>query len=259
MALRYNLALTLNDKERKVFKLAFPLKFKRKDAELIIIDRFSESRSINFEELDQFEQKSIDSDRFVLFEVHYAKLSKPKKMFLPQQVKATINGFTLFHSSVPKSKGHGTTKSIYEYYKRTRDLSYYTLIKKEDDHGNIKIKKLLLGSLLESDSRIHQIARVINQSFYRGIAFNRKSLEGFLSSNLSNRRVMKSVLDVLLAEGFLERSKNAIKTKKGRESETFVKTVKLEKFFIDPRSFLKPNGVNVGQRALTSDRNVVGR
>ena len=194
----------------------------------------------------------MDSDGFILFEFNYAKPTKPKKIVLTPQLEAEINGFTLFHSSIPKSKGHGPMKSVYEYYKRDRDLSYYALIKKE----GVKTKKLPLGSLVEPSSRIRQMTRIINHHFYRETVFDRKLLEPLLPSNLTHRRIMKAVLDVLLAEGFLAKPRESVETEKirGRATEKFVKTLKLEKFLVDPRSFLKPNGVNVGQLALTSDQ-----
>lgn len=239
-----DLGLTLNSQKRKLFKLAFPLKIKRNNSELVLVDRFSVSHPIKFEDLDELELKSIDSDGFILFEFNYAKPTKPKKIFLAPQVEARVNGFTLFHSSVTKSKGHGPTKSVYEYYKRERDLSYYALITKE----GVKTKKVLLGSLLKPGTRIRQMARIIDQHFDRGVPFDRKSLESILPSNLANRRIMKATLDVLLAEGFLAKPRETPETRntRGRTSEKFVKTMMLRRFFVDPRSFLKPNGVNVG-------------
>lgn len=245
---------------KRVFKLAFPFKFRRKDSDLIVIDRFSESHEINWEKLSEFDLISIDKDKFILFEVKYTKPTKPRKIARPRplspQAEAGVNGYTLFHSSVPKSKGHGTTKSNYEYYKREHDLSYYTLIKKENSNGNTKTKKVILGSLLESSSRIRQMASIINRNFDTKTVFDRNRLTNLTEfpSNLTNRRVLKSTLDVLREEGFLKHAEKPLKTKRGREIESFVKTEKLVQFIADPRSVLKPNGVNVGQRVLTSDQ-----
>lgn len=244
------MALTLQSKEHKKFKLAFPLKFKRKNSELIVTDKFSVSHTIELEQLDEVMQKSPDCDGFTLFEVSYVKPTKPN--VLTPQVEAGINGYNLFHSSVPLSKGHGTTKSVYEYYKRNRDLSYYALIKKEGSEP----QKILLGSLLDRNSRLQMMARVIDVNFRMTEPFSRSLLDPYLPSYLSNRRVMKCVLDVFLVEEFIERSKIKYKSiiRRGKMAEYFRKTDKLPLIVADPRSFLKPNGANVGQRALTSDQ-----
>lgn len=249
------------NKEHKRFKLALPLKFKRKDSELIVTDKFSISHTIELEQLDEFMQKFPDSDGFTLFEVSYIKPTNSKvsnvplqsdKVLLTPQVEAGINGYTLFHSSVPISKGHGTTKSVYEYYKRNRDLSYYALIKKEGSEN----QKIVLGSLLDRNSRLQMFARVIDVNFGMTQPFSRSLLDPYLPSYLSNRRVMKCLLDVFLAEELIERSKIKYKSiiRRGRKAEYFRKTHELSLIVADPRSFLKPNGVNVGQRALTSDQ-----
>ena len=211
-----------------------------KNSEIIITDGFFVSDSIKLTELDKITFKSIDSDGFILFEVNYVK---PKKTILSPQVEAGINGYTFFHSSIPKSKAYGTEASIYEYYKRERDLSYYTLIKR-----NSKIKKIVLGSLLDPNSRIYQIAMIINHSFRRGETFDRKKIEPLLPSRLRNRRIIKSVLDVLTAEGFLKRTETELR---GKLHEEFIKTEKLEKFMFGPRPFVKSFGVSV-ERSKTS-------
>ena len=250
------MGLTLKEVKRRLFKLGSPLEFKREKSELVVKDNFSNIQSIKLDELDTLKISNPDSDGFVLFEVTYSNSIKPKKEIvqLPTQVEAHVNGYTLFHSSVPKSKAYGTTKSIYEYYKKDRDLAYYALIKREGS----ETKKFTLGSLRDPTSRIHQMARIIYRSFGHDEFFSRNLLSEHLPSSLKSRQVMKCILDILTAEQFLERT-NAYTKKKGKRLvEVFFKTKKLEEFMVDPRSFSKPNGLNVGQRVLTSDHNVEG-
>lgn len=240
-------------KKRK-FKLAFPLKFERKGSQLLIIDNFANDNVIKLDKLDTFEIKSIDSDGFALFEVLYSHksigVSLGAGISLPQ-AEASVNGYTLFHSSVPKSTSYGHIKSNYEYYKRNRDLSYYALIKKE----SMKPTKIILGSMFNPETRILQFMKIIYQSFNMDQSFDRKTLSHFLPSPLNNNRIMKCVFDILTYEKFLLRDEAPPSGRrgKGRKREIFRKTKKLVDFMINPRSFQKPNGASVGQLDLTSD------
>lgn len=247
------MALALNSRKHRIFKLGFPLKFKRKGSELVIIDHLANEDTIRLEELDTFEIKSLDSDGFVLFDVSYAKpsvavfgagASRP-------QVEAGVNGYTLFHSSVPKSTSYGYIKSNYEYYKRNRDLSYYALIKKE----GVEPAKIIIGSMFDPESRISQFIQIINRNFDTQQWFDRKTLCKFLPKPLQYGRIMKCVLDVLVAENFLDNDEAppSSKTGKGRKREVFKKAKKLVQFLVNPRSFQKSTGVSVEQLPLTSD------
>lgn len=250
----------MKGQKRRIFKLASPLKFELKEPELVVIDKFSNKNSILLDNLEAFNISNPDSDGFVLFEVFSVATPKPGRAIiraLPKKVvvsssqaEAEVNGYTLFETSPAKSTSYGTIKSVYEYYKRRRDLSYYAIIRREGSQSGKKV----LGSLLKYDSRIFQMARIIHQNFRRGEWFDRKKLSQHLPPKLTNRRIMKCILDILTAEKFLEES-NALATgRRGGKVEVFSKTENLEKLMVDPRSFLKPNGVNVGQRALISDR-----
>lgn len=243
----------MKGQKHRIFKLGIPLEFKLENSELVIKGSFSNYQLVKLDELESFKISPPDADGFALFEVIYSTSPKQKKIKvqLPTQVEAYVNGYTLFHSSVPKSIAYGSTKSIYEYYEREGDLAYYALIKREGS----KTKKFLLGSLRNPSSRIHQMARIIHRNFRRNEAFNRKILSEYLPSPLKSRQLMKCMLDILTTKKFLRKSD--VYTKKRRIIEIFTKTEEMEKFMIDPRSFSKPNGLNVGQRALTSDHNAV--
>jgi hypothetical protein len=236
-------------KHRK-FKLGFPLKFKRKGTDLVITDNLANDTSINLAELGEFEIKSLDPDGFALFEVRYNSITKPKKpeiRHVAPQVEAGVNGYTLFYSSVPKSTSYGHAKSIYEYYKRSHDLSYYALIKL----GN-KTRKTILGSFSDPESKIYQMTRIINENYGTVESFDRKALSEKLPSHLNHRRLLKCVLDILVAEKLLVKGER--ESRRGRPTETFKKTGKIIEFMmVNPRSAQKPNGLNVGQLSLTSD------
>jgi len=220
---------------RKVFKLAYPLDIKRQGSYIVITDG-TLSNTLPIEEWQNIHIKNVDSDGFIFFQLEYAK---PKELTMSPVVEAGVNGYTLFYSSVPKARAYGTSKSLYEYYKRERDSSYYALIKREGS----KTKKISLGSLQDQNSRIYQMMYIIWRSFRSGERFDRKKLVPFLPSRLASRRILKCVLDILTAEGFLERKERELR---GHMHEEFIKTNKLERIMFDPRSSHKTNLESIG-------------
>lgn len=236
----YRWVKSVSVKKQRVFKLAFPFRIRRKNGDFVIIDNYGNSQSVKADEVESIYMKSIDSDKFVLFEVNCQES-------VSSQAAAGIDGYTLFHSSVPKSVSYGATKSIYEYYRRDRDLSYYALIKREGS----KDRKFLLGSMLKPTSRMSQVMQVILQNFNVDVDFDRYLLSSVLPSSLSQRRMMKCFLDILTFEKYLEM--HEAKTGKGRQVELFRRTEKLREFLISPRLRKKPNGLSLGQLPLTSD------
>lgn len=189
--------------------------------------------SIKIDELDQITLESVDNDNFALFEIHYSERPKDEDKVLN---KPEINGYHRFHTAVTKSFSYGGKKSLYNYYKRERDLDYYAIVTREDS----KDKKIVLGSLLNPDSKINQFVSIIGYNIRSEEQFDRTTLDSHLPSNLGNRRIMKCVLDILTFEGFLNREE--IKARGGL-SEKFKKTRKLDQFIADPKSFHKINGI----------------
>jgi flagellar protein FlaI len=163
------------------------------------------------------------------------QITEPKTIILSPQVEAS-RGYHLVYTSVPKSKG--TSKNIYEYYKRDQDLSYVALVR-----GDSKARKISLGSLKNPNSTINQITRVIDQSFSSNETFDRKKLVSLLPKRLTQGQKLKSTLEILTVEGFLNRTE---KEEKGRLHIEFMKTKK-RGFLPVPKSFLnkflKPNKI----------------
>jgi hypothetical protein len=234
--------------KQKQFKLCLPLNCAIKNSEIVIKDKFETQNVIPFSDGNSFSLGYMDNDGFVLFTVTYTENKIPKQTILSQSV-AHINGYTLFHTTLSKSYGYGGQKSVFEYYKRDSDLSYYVLIKKED-----KTRKILLGSLREPTSRIFQMAYIINEKFVaKGQKFDKGQLAKFLPKPLNGARIVKSTLDILTKEGYLNMNEEK-SGKRLRTKELFMRTEKLEKFFADPRSWQKTNGLNIGSLAMTPNQ-----
>lgn len=167
------------------------------------------------------------------------------KPILPVELEQEIEGYQLFHIGIPKSKGRGSIRSVYKYYKNEKDLSYFTLIK-----GDAKTTRLELGSIKNPESTIGQIARVIDRSFSTGKKFDRRILAPLLPRNLADAQKLKSALDILTAEGFLNRKEKELKGKLVHEEFTKIKGLRMgsEPFFKRMRSPFSGRTRSVSER-----------
>lgn len=238
----------MESQKHREFKLAIPLEFEIVESHLVVKDRFKNTNSISISPNVSFKISNPDADGYVLFDISIAELPKTKLAEISPQSEAHINGYTLFHSSVARSISYGDARSIYQYYKRDKDLAYYALIKKDGKPD----KKILLGSMLDANSRIFQVTRIIEQKFPQNTTFDKRALKEHLPSPFTTRGIMKSVLDVLVKEGYLD-SKDVRSKYRNSSIETFLTKEKLYKFMADPRSWQKPSGFNVGSLATTSN------
>ena len=238
----------MESRKHREFKLAGPLKFEITSSEITIVDRFENINSIPLNPSVMFKISNPDDDGYVLFDISYLEHKQAKQTFL-SQTEAHVNGYTLFHTNLSNSFGYGGKRSVFEYYKRETDLSYYALIKKEGKRD----RKLQLGSLTEEDSRIFQVACIIHKKFLKDKTFDKYELTQYLPPPLNGARIVKGTLDILAKEGYLK-SDTVKSGKKNRDKETFSKTEKLEKYMADPRSWQKPNGFNIGSLAMTTNQ-----
>jgi len=227
----------------KLLKIGFPFRVDKTESGIIITDCYAVSHRFNDGEWTTIMEKSLDSDGFMLLEITRPEL----KHVFPHDAQAGINGYTQFFSSIPKASSHGVLKSIYEYFKRDLDRRYYVCISKE----GVDPFKIQLGSLNDPKSKIFQYVQIVQDSFKTNEKFDRKKLEPVLSKSLRNRRIVKAMLDVLTAEGFLKKTEIQ---QRGKLYEQFEKTDKLTKFAIDSKWHPKPNGISVGQAMPTSSQ-----
>ena len=227
----------------KLLKIGFPFRVDRINSGIIITDCYQVSHKLNDGEWTTIKEKSLDSDGFLLLEITSPELRKA----LSHEAQAGINGYTLFYSSIPKSKSHGVQKSIYEYFKRDIDSQYYVRITREGTEPF----KMHLGSLDDPKGKLFPFIQKIEESFKLGEKFDREILDPKLIEPLRSRRIMKSVLDILTAEGFLKKTESKLR---GKLHEQFEKTDKLTKFVIDSKWHTKPNGISVGQAMPASSQ-----
>lgn len=239
----------MESRKHREFKLATPLQFAIRNSEIIIKDKFENTNTILIDTSVVFNVSNPDNEGYVLFNVSYLEPKKPRQITIFAQTEAHMNGYIRFHTNLSNSFGFGGQKSLFEYYKRDSDLSYYALIKTEGK----KDRKIQLGSLSEPSSRIFQVACIINERFLRGKIFDKHDLAQYLPRPLNGARIIKGSLDILAKEGYLT-SDTAKSGKRNRNKEIFIKTEKLEKHMTDPRSWQKPNGLNIGSVTATSDQ-----
>lgn len=238
----------MESRKHTEFKLAGPLKFEITSSEITIVDKFENINSIPLNPNVIFKISDPDDDGYVLFDVSYLEHKQAKQTFL-SQTEAHVNGYTLFHTNLSNSFGYGGKRSVFEYYKRESDLSYYALIKKEGKED----KKLQLGNLTDPNSRIFQVACIIHKKFLKDKTFDKRELTQYLPPPLNGARIIKGTLDVLTKEGYLK-SDTVKSGKRNRDKEAFTKTEKLEKYMSDPRSWQKPNGFNIGSSTMTPNQ-----
>jgi len=220
----------------KLLKIGFPFRLDKTESGIIITDCYQVAHKFNDGEWTTIKEKSLDSDGFLLLEITAPEFRKA----LPHEAQAGINGYTMFYSSVPKSKSHGVQKSIYEYFKRDIDSRYYVRITKE---GAAPFR-MQLGILDDPTGKLFPFIQKIEEAFKLEEKFDRNILDPKLPKPLRSRRIMKSVLDILTAEGLLKKHESVLR---GKVHEQFEKTDKLTKFIIDSKWHTKPNGTSVGQ------------
>jgi hypothetical protein len=207
------------EKELKRYhKLALPLIVERSGSSLTISDGMFE-KHFDFKDFGKLRVTSIDSDGFVTFEISGGK---QQTLVEPSASRGTKNievGFVFLGSGTAKSSSGTASRATYEYYKRVADEYYYAAIKLGS-----KVKKIHLGSLQDASSHLRLIIRAI-QTFGDEAIFDRKALMGRLSySALRHGQKLKSALDILVMEGYLEKRESQ---RRGKPYEQFKKTLKI--------------------------------
>lgn len=207
------------EKELKRFhKLALPLIVERSGSALIISDGMF-AKQFEFKDFGKMRVTSIDSDGFVTFEMSGVKQQTLIEPTSPRSTRDLEVGFVLIGSGTAKSSSGTTARATYDYYKRVADEYYYAAIKLGS-----KLKKIHLGSLQVSSSHLRQIIRAI-QTFSDETIFDRKRLIERLSyPALKHGQKLKSALDILVIEGYLEKRESQ---RHGKTYEQFKKTPKM--------------------------------
>jgi hypothetical protein len=194
-----------------------PLIVKRVGTALLVSDG-TFGHEFEFKDFGQIRVVGIDSEGFVTFEVATPEQQTLIESGLPHERLLTAGSFSLVGSSTAKSTSTGTTRGTYEYFKRSTDGYFYTLYKL-----GTKSKKIHLGSLQDPTSDIHQIA-IAAQRFEGITRFDRKQIIPLLKPSQSHGQKLKSSLDILVLEGYLERTESR---RKGKVHEEYKATSKL--------------------------------
>lgn len=117
---------------------------------------------------------------------------------------------------IDESTSHGGAGSLYEYYKRDVDVAFLVQISRNEN-----VKQISLGSLLDSQSIISKAL----DEFSRGKPFYRRDLVTYrMPAGLKHGQVIKSCLDILTHEKFLERT--AVQMGERNKTERYVRTTK---------------------------------
>lgn len=125
-------------------------------------------------------------------------------------------GYTLLTTSEAKSASYGRGKSTYEYYKRERDMSFIAVVRRNGDS-----KLINLGSLFDPNTTIS----IALNELSREKPFYRRDLKAErMPSGLKHGQILKACLDVLVEEGFLDRTEVPIGKK--RRTDRYIRTAK---------------------------------
>jgi hypothetical protein len=201
----------------KVHRLALPLIVKRTGTAILVSDGLF-GHEFEFKDFGQIRVLGIDKDGFVTFEI-----SSPTQQTLLESSRheklGDLGSFTLLGSSTSKTSGSGVSRGTYEYFKRSTDEFFYAVHKM----GGKEDKKIYLGSLQDPLSHLRQIAKAC-QRFDESIWFGRSQLAQPLQPSLKHGQKLKSALDILVLEGYLERTESH---KKGKMHEEYRITSKL--------------------------------
>lgn len=209
----------MEKKVSRVHRLALPLLIERKGNILSVSDGIF-GHDFEFRDFTRLKVLGVDQDAgFVTFEVSIGQQQTLIETTAPTHGRVTGVGFVSFGSGTAKSSSGSTSRGMYEYFKRPSDEYYYTLYKLGS-----KTKKIHLGSLQDPRSNILQIGHTI-QAFDDATWFDRKHLVQKLTLSLAHGQKLKSVLDILVLEGYLDRRETR---KRGKSYEEYKKTAKIQ-------------------------------
>ena len=200
----------------RVHRLALPLIIERDGSMLHISDGMF-GHDFDFKDFRRLKVVSVDPDGFITFEVSATQQKALIEPPSPQYKKMSDVGFVLIGSGTAKSSSGSLTRGTYQYYKRPADEYFYA----EQTLGT-KTKRMHLGSLQDSISPIRQFISAI-QRVAPTDWFDRKKLSTGLSHALSHGQKMKSMLDILVIEGYLERRESRRSGKVHEEYKALVK------------------------------------
>lgn len=201
--------------ETKIRKLPLPLQIKLGNDTIVTDGLFS----LTSKEASQIKIISIDEDNYVSCEIF-----PPQPMKLSSKSLTEIFGKdqdTPIGTELSKSRGRAKEFGQYKYFKKP-DGNLYVVISGARPHTH------QLGNIIDKNSSISIVARCIKQNFNSN-EFSKNELAGKLPKRISYGQILKSILDVMKLEGYLEKREM---TPKGRLHEKFKATDKMYKILV---------------------------
>jgi hypothetical protein len=205
--------------ETKIRKLPLPLRFK-----LGVDGSVSDGLfTLTSKEASEIGIISIDGDGYVSLEIHPpAKENKSNIVKLKDLLYGVATQIGLEAS---KSRGQSKEFGQYKYYRRPDGTLLATVI------GGARDRTFCIGNIKDRSSIIFQFAVTIVHSFGTK-EFSKHDLTPLLPQTLRFGQTMKSVLDIMTIEKYLERREGKSDGKPGRIREWFKATDKLTQFIV---------------------------
>ncbi len=196
--------------DTKIRKLPLPLEIKIGSDGSVSDGLFT----LTSKEANRIRIISIDEDGYVSCEI-----SPPTPWEMVSIPVPDLHAF--LGAELSKTRGRGKDFGKYEYYKKSNGNLYVVI-------SGTRPHTLQLGSLSNRNSPISTIARSIKQTF--GVnEFSKSDLTKILPKRISYGQMLKSILDVMRIEGYLERKEVR---PKGRLHELFKATEKLDSVIV---------------------------
>lgn len=199
--------------ETKIRKLPLPLRFRLGANGLISDGLFT----LTDKDASEVSIISVDNDGFASIQIH-PPIREPKSE--ATRLSDVFGLGTQIGFEASKSRGQGKDFGQYRYYRRP-DGTLFARVS-----GGARGRTFCLGNIRDRSSIIFQFAGTIIQHF--GVnEFSKRSLTPLMTQTLRFGQTMKSALDIMTIEGYLERREGKSEGKRGRIKEWFRATDKL--------------------------------
>jgi hypothetical protein len=206
--------------ETKIRKLPLPLQVKLGTDGTLTDGLFT----LTEKEASKISIISVDGDGYVSLEIH-PPTQELKTKTRQNDLKVFFGHGTKIGLEASRSRGQGKDFGQYVYY-RSPDSSYVAEIR-----GTARDRTFHLGNLKDHSSIIFQFAATIVHTFGT-MEFSKHDLTPLLPRTLRYGQTMKSVLDIMVIEQYLERREGKSDGKPGRIREWFKGTGKLSQLVV---------------------------
>lgn len=201
----------------KIRKLPLPLDIRLGNEPMITDGLFS----LTGKDASSIKILSVDTEGYATCEIYPPK---PQSKDERPNLRDFLGLGTIIGVSASKSRGQSKEYGKYTYYK-TPDGTYAA------ETAGARKRTFNLGKITDMESTMGIYGRTIIRSFGK-TEFPKKDLMQKLSRTLSYGQTVKSVLDIMTKEGYLERREATKEGKVGRLREWYKATDKLTKTIV---------------------------